>query len=200
MDEPLNPQERQILLRIAREAVAHAAAGKTLPKLKLSSLPQRLQQHGAAFVTLTINDRLRGCIGALQASQPLALDVQEHAAAAASQDYRFPPVTPQEVGQLEIEISRLSPSRELDYANADDLLAKLRPSVDGVVLRRGLQRATFLPQVWEKIPDPADFLTQLCYKMGAPGNLWQREHLQVLTYQVEEFKERGHPFSPYERE
>lgn len=192
MDVPLNSQERQILLRIAREAVAHAAAGKTLPKLELSALPQRLQQHGAAFVTLTNQDRLRGCIGTLQASQPLALDVQEHAAAAASQDYRFPPVTPQEVGQLEIEISRLSPSRELEYADAHDLLAKLRPSVDGVVLRRGVQRATFLPQVWEKVPDPADFLTQLCYKMGAPGDLWRREHLQVQTYQVEEFKEQGH--------
>jgi AmmeMemoRadiSam system protein A len=142
-------------------------------------------------VTLTIQGRLRGCIGGLQASQPLALDVQEHAAAAASQDYRFPPVTPEEVGQLEIEISRLSPSRELLYTDADDLLAKLRPAVDGVVLRRGMQRATFLPQVWEKIPNPADFLTQLCYKMGAPGDLWRREHLQVLTYQVEEFKEQG---------
>lgn len=191
MDQPLNPQERQILLRIAREAVAHAAGGKTLPKLDLSTLPQRLQDQGASFVTLTIQGRLRGCIGTLQASQPLALDVQEHAAAAACEDYRFPPVMPQEVGQLEIEISRLSPSRELTYTDADDLLGKLRPNVDGVVLRRGVQRATFLPQVWEKIPDPADFLTQLCYKMGVPGDLWWREHLQVQTYQVEEFKEQG---------
>jgi uncharacterized protein len=190
MDEPLNSQERQMLLRIAREAVAHAAANKSLPVLEPSGLPQRLQEHGAAFVTLTIQGRLRGCIGTLQASQPLALDVQEHAAAAASQDYRFPPISPQEVGLLEIEVSRLSPSRELEYTNADDLLAKLRPAVDGVVLRRGVQRATFLPQVWEKVPDPADFLTQLCYKMGAPGDLWRREHLQVLTYQVEEFKEQ----------
>ena len=193
MDEPLNSQERQILLRIAREAVSHAAANKPLPELELSGLPQRLQEHATAFVTLTIQGSLRGCIGALQASQPLALDVQEHAAAAASEDYRFPPVSPQEVGQLEIEISRLSPNRELEYADADELLTKLHPAVDGVVLRRGVQRATFLPQVWEKIPDPADFLTQLCYKMGVPGDLWRREHLQVLTYQVEEFKEQGHP-------
>lgn len=193
MDEPLNSQERQMLLRIAREAVAYATAGKSLPKLELSTMPQRLKEHGAAFVTLTINGRLRGCIGTLQASQPLVLDVQEHAAAAASEDYRFPPVTPQEVGQLEIEISRLSPSHELAYTDADDLLAKLHPNVDGVVLRRGVQRATFLPQVWEKVPDPAVFLTQLCFKMGAPGDLWRREHLQVQTYQVEEFKEQGHP-------
>lgn len=189
-DEPLNSQERRILLRIAREAVAYAAAGKSLPSLELSALPARLQEEGVAFVTLTIQGRLRGCIGALQASQPLALDVQEHAAAAACEDYRFPPVKPQEVGQLEIEISRLMPACELEYLNADELLVKLRPSVDGVVLLRGAQRATFLPQVWEKIPGPADFLTQLCYKMGVPGDLWRREHLQVLTYQVEEFKEQ----------
>jgi AmmeMemoRadiSam system protein A len=147
-------------------------------------------------VTLTIHDHLRGCIGALQASQPLGLDVQEHAAAAASEDYRFPPVQPQEVDQLVIEISRLSPSRDLDYADADDLLKKLRPGVDGVVLHRGFQRATFLPQVWANVPDPADFLTQLCFKMGAPGDLWRQEHLQVQTYQVEEFKEQVHGKQP----
>jgi AmmeMemoRadiSam system protein A len=187
----LNLDERQILLHIAREAIACAVAGKPLPKLELSSLAQRLKENGAAFVTLTIQDRLRGCIGALQASQPLALDVQEHAAAAATEDYRFPPVQPEEVEQLEIEISRLSPSQELEYTDSDDLLRKLRPGVDGVVLRRGLQRATFLPQVWANISDPVDFLTQLCFKMGMPGDLWRREHLRVQTYQVEEFKEQS---------
>lgn len=190
MKECLDPHERQILLRIAREAITCATAGKPLPKLELSSLPLRLQEDGAAFVTLTIHDALRGCIGALQATQPLALDVQEHAAAAATEDYRFRPVQPGEVELLDIEISRLSPSSEMNYADADDLLRKLCPGVDGVVLRRGVQRATFLPQVWANIPEPADFLTQLCHKMGVPGDLWQREHLLVLTYQVEEFKER----------
>jgi AmmeMemoRadiSam system protein A len=185
----LTGEERQFLLRIAREAIVCAAAGQTLPELELSSLTARLKEQGAAFVTLTIHDQLRGCIGALQASQPLALDVQEHAVAAATEDYRFPPVRQDEVDQLVIEISRLSPSHKLAYADAGDLLKKLRPGVDGVVLRRGFQRATFLPQVWANIPDPADFLTQLCFKMGASGDLWRREHLQVLTYQVEEFKE-----------
>ena len=192
-NETLSPRERQILLRIAREAITCAAAGRPLPRLELSSLPPHLQEEGAAFVTLTRQGRLRGCIGALQASQPLALDVQEHAAAAAVEDYRFPPVRPEEVALLEIEISRLTPLQELEYTDAKDLLQKLRPRVDGVVLRHGFQRATFLPQVWADIPDPADFLTQLCYKMGAPGDLWQREHLQVQTYQVEEFKEQIHP-------
>ena len=185
----LNTEERLLLLRIAREAIECAVNKKELPKLELSTLPQRLQEQGASFVTLTIEGNLRGCIGALQAGQPLTLDVQEHAVAAATEDFRFRPVSPQEIAALVIEISRLSPSKELEYSTPNDLLSKLRPGVDGVVLRRGFQRATFLPQVWENIADPADFLTQLCIKMGASGDLWKKEHLQVQTYQVEEFKE-----------
>jgi len=156
--------ERQLLLRIAREAITCIAAGQKLLKLELSNMPVRLQEQGAAFVTLTLNDLLRGCIGALQASQPLALDVQEHAAAAASEDYRFPPVQSEEVDQLVIEISRLSPSRELAYTDADDLAEEIAPGRGWGGAARGFQRATFLPQVWANIPDPVDFLTQLCHK------------------------------------
>ena len=185
----LNTEERLLLMQIAREAIECVVNKKELSKLELSTMPQRLQEQGASFVTLTLDGNLRGCIGALQASQPLVLDVQEHAVAAATQDYRFRPVSPQEISKLVIEISRLSPSQELQYSTPNDLLSKLRPGVDGVVLRRGFQRATFLPQVWEKIADPADFLTQLCFKMGVSEDLWKKEHLQVQIYQVEEFKE-----------
>ena len=187
--DSLNAEDCRLLLRIAREAIECAVNGRELPKLHLSTLPQNLQDQGASFVTLTMNGNLRGCIGTLQASQPLALDVQEHAVAAALEDYRFRPVQPQEVAGLLIEISHLSPSQDLEYLSPKDLLSKLRPGVDGVVLRRGFQRATFLPQVWENIQDPSDFLTQLCYKMGVPGDLWSKEHLQVQIYQVQEFKE-----------
>jgi AmmeMemoRadiSam system protein A len=189
INDQLTPEERLLLLQIAREAIECAANGQDLLVLELSAMPPRLQDQGASFVTLTLGGNLRGCIGALQASQALALDVQEHAVAAAMEDYRFGPVLPAEVIKLEIEISRLSPNKELEYSNPNELLSRLRPGLDGVVLRHGFQRATFLPQVWEKVPDPADFLTQLCYKMGAPGDLWKREHLQVSIYQVEEFKE-----------
>jgi AmmeMemoRadiSam system protein A len=188
-DDQLTTEERLLLLQIARNAVESAVNGQELPELEISAMPLRLQEHGASFVTLTLEGNLRGCIGALQASQSLALDVQEHAVAAAMEDYRFRPVLPEEVARLEIEISRLSPGKELEYSNPNELLSRLRPGVDGVVLRHGFQRATFLPQVWEKVPDPADFLTQLCYKMGASGDLWKREHIQVSIYQVEEFKE-----------
>lgn len=185
----LSETDRQVLLKIARQAISAAAAGLAVPALNLAAFSADLQANGASFVTLTIADQLRGCIGTLEAYQPLALDVQEHAVAAATQDYRFPPVTTGEVPLLLIEISRLTPTRPLAYNDWRDLIEKLRPGVDGVLIKDGFQRATFLPQVWEKVADPQEFLTHLCYKMGAPGDLWRCKKLEVSIYQVEEFKE-----------
>jgi AmmeMemoRadiSam system protein A len=136
-----------------------------------------------------MHGELRGCIGALEPYQPLADDVHEHAIAAALQDPRFPPVSPDELDEIHIEVSRLGLAYSLEYFTAEDLTQKLRPHVDGVILRDGMRRATFLPQVWEKIPDPAKFLDNLCYKMGAAPDTWRRKHLEVLIYQVEEFHE-----------
>ncbi len=142
------------------------------------------------FVTLTERSgELRGCIGTLEAHQPLVEDVREHAAAAATLDYRFSPVMPDEVTELRIEISRLTTPLPLEYTSPDELPARLRPGVDGVILRDGGHRATFLPQVWEKVGDPEEFLAHLCLKMGAPANLWRRKKMDVLIYQVEEFHE-----------
>ena len=138
-------------------------------------MPAHLREEGASFITLTIHGELRGCIGALEPYQPLAPDVQEHAVAAALEDPRFPPVAPSELDQIEIEISRLTLPKKLAYTDAEDLLAKLHPQVDGVILRDGPRRATFLPQVWEKIPDKAEFLDNLCYKMGAAPDTWRRK-------------------------
>ncbi len=186
---PLSPEERRILLRLARESIEHVVYGRPLPPLDLQALPPALRQPGVVFVTLTKDGVLRGCIGALEAYQPLAEDVREHAAAAATQDYRFPPVRPDELPDIAIEISRLTPPAPLPYEDPKTLPTLLRPHVDGVVLRDGFRRATFLPQVWKKIPDPHAFLSQLCLKMGAPPDLWQRKILEVSTYQVEEFAE-----------
>jgi uncharacterized protein len=105
------------------------------------------------------------------------------------EDYRFPPVQASELKDIEIEISRLTIPQPLDYEGPVDLLDKLRPGVDGVILKDGFRRATFLPQVWEKLPDKAAFLTHLCQKMGAAADLWRRKKIEVLTYQVEEFHE-----------
>lgn len=189
MDDKLNSEEQEILLYLARQALVEGVGGKTLDPLDLSDLPKSLTQKGATFVTLTKRGALRGCVGALEAYQPLAEDVREHAIAAALQDYRFPPVSPDEVPELKIEISRLTTPQEMEYRGADDLIQQLRPGIDGVILRYEIQRATFLPQVWEKISDPAEFLSHLCQKMGVDSNIWRYRHLNVYTYQVQEFHE-----------
>jgi AmmeMemoRadiSam system protein A len=155
----------------------------------LLSLTPHLRENGASFVTLTIDDELRGCIGALEAHQPLAEDVREHAISAALEDPRFLPVDKTELNRIRLEISRLSVPHPLEYSSSEDLRTKLRPHVDGVILKSDYRRATFLPQVWDKIPKPADFLDRLCEKMGARPDLWQKKKLQVYIYQVEEFHE-----------
>ena len=117
--------------------------------------------------------------------------MREHAVAAALKDPRFPAVRQEELNGIQIEVSRLTRPVPLDYKDANDLLSKLRPHVDGVILRDSLtgRRGTFLPQVWEKISDPAEFLNNLCFKMGMSENVWRIRHLEVLTYEVEEFHE-----------
>jgi AmmeMemoRadiSam system protein A len=188
--ETLSSEERHALLALARESIEQAAAGLPPPEVDLTLLPPRLAEPGVCFVTLTEADgALRGCIGGLEASKPLAQDVVEHAAAAATEDYRFLPVRPAEVDRLKIEISRLTPPLPLAYDRPEDLPNHLQPGVDGVVLHHGGRRATFLPQVWEKIPDPRAFLNQLCLKMGAPADLWRRKRLSVEIYRVEEWHE-----------
>lgn len=189
--EPLSEDEKSRLLVMARQSVEAAVNHRRLLVLDFSNLPLSLREKGASFVTLTEEDgRLRGCIGALEAYQPLAEDVCEHAAAAATEDYRFAPVLPREVALLHIEVSRLTAPLPLEYDRPENLPLRLHPGADGVILRDGPQRATFLPQVWEQLPSPDEFLSHLCQKMGAPANLWRKKKLQVLVYQVEEFHER----------
>jgi AmmeMemoRadiSam system protein A len=189
MADQLTPEEKTTLLHLAREALETSVRGTPLSPIDKASLTPALRAEGAAFVTLTVHGSLRGCIGALEPYQPLVDDVREHTVAAALQDYRFNPVQPGELGKIEIEVSRLTLPVLLDYTDSADLLAKLHPGVDGVILRDGVRRATFLPQVWEKIPDPSEFLENLCYKMGAAPDTWRRKKLQVLIYHVEEFHE-----------
>ena len=189
MEDKLTPEEQKMLLHLAREALEYGVKGDPLPPLDNSCLTPSLREAGASFVTLMEGGQLRGCIGALEPYQSLAEDVREHAVAAALEDLRFPPVNDRELSRINIEVSRLTRPVPLPYRDADELLSKLRPHVDGVILRDGFRRSTFLPQVWEKIPDPVEFLRNLCYKMGADPDLWRRKHLEVLIYQVEEFHE-----------
>ncbi len=188
-EQQISDPDRRFLLTLARQTIQDCVNGGPAPEIKPGGLSPVLQEPGASFVTLTIHGYLRGCVGALEPYQSLAEDVREHALAAAFQDYRFPPVQPNEINELEIEISYLTRPMKLDYEQPEDLAKLLRPNIDGVVLRDGGRRATFLPQVWEKIPDPQEFLEELCMKMGASPDLWRRKKLDVSIYQVEEFHE-----------
>ncbi len=189
MQTELTLEERKTLLGLAREAMELGVRGKEVPPLDESLLTPKLREEGASFVTLTVGGELRGCIGALEPYQSLAQDVREHAAAAALEDPRFPRVSERELRGIQIEVSRLTRPVPLEYKDGMDLLSKLRPHVDGVIMRDAFHRATFLPQVWEKIPNAADFLSNLCYKMGVHPDAWRTKHFDVLTYQVEEFHE-----------
>lgn len=191
MDQMLSASEKEFLLQEARFAIERALNGLPNPTPDLSKFSAILTQPGASFVTLTIKatGQLRGCIGTIEAYQPLFEDVREHAVAAALDDYRFNPVTRSELPNLRIEISRLTKPQKIIYDSPQALKHRITPGVDGVVIRDGTRRATFLPQVWEQIPDFEMFMTQLCYKMGVPGNSWQKKVFDVDIYQVEEFHE-----------
>jgi AmmeMemoRadiSam system protein A len=185
----ISTESKNRLLRIAREAIEFNLKNHLENKLELSTLPAELKADGACFVTLTRDGELRGCIGSLEARQPLALDVQEHAVDAAFHDFRFPPLSESELEGLHIEISVLSAPVPLPYQNTENLPGLLHPGVDGVILARGLRRATFLPQVWEQVPEPTTFLDMLCEKMGFEYDLWRRQKLDVFIYRVESFEE-----------
>ena len=189
MPAPLTHAEKQILLRLARQGMEAAVCRQAAQDLAGAARTPALERLGCSFVTLTEEGELRGCIGALVAEEALWRDVQRRAGQAALHDYRFTPVRPDELPKIEIEISVLTEPAPLAYVTADDLPRLLRPHVDGVVLRQGGHRATFLPQVWQNVSDPEAFLSLLCDKMGAAPDAWRRSHLEVETYQVDEFHE-----------
>jgi len=184
----LTTQEQQTLLTLARETIAQTVNRREPPSVDVNTVSENLQREGASFVTLTRHEQLRGCIGSLEPRRPLVLDVQENAIGAAFHDPRFPPVSQEELDDLHVEISVLSAPQPLSYDGADDLIAKLRPGVDGVVIERGWNRATFLPQVWEKLPDPHQFLGHLCLKAHLPADAYRHPGLDVYVYQVEKFQ------------
>jgi AmmeMemoRadiSam system protein A len=190
----LSESDRKTLLAIAREAITAAAHQTAVPNLNLDTLPPTLREPRATFVTLNIDHELRGCIGGLYAELPLAQDVQQHAIAAANEDPRFPPVSTHEVPILHIEVSVLTPPEPVLRRSPEELLRTLRPEIDGVILVSGWRRSTFLPQVWERVPDPIRFLDMLSEKAGGPPTLWRDPSTEILRYQVEIFEEpRGNP-------
>ncbi|HQR50197.1 MAG TPA: AmmeMemoRadiSam system protein A [Methylophilaceae bacterium] len=173
------------LIRLARGAIAECF-GLTVPPVPTDE--DWLAVPGATFVTLTEDGNLRGCIGSLAAQRPLVDDVRANAAAAAFHDPRFEPLRPEELDRTAIEISLLSPTQTMQFADERDALAQLRPGIDGIVLEYQHHRGTFLPQVWEQLPIPEAFMTQLKRKAGLPGNFWAPE-VKLARYTVQKWKE-----------
>ncbi len=172
------------LLKLARSEIASMLGQTAEPPA-----PTRwLQEPGASFVTLTRQGELRGCIGTLEAHRPLEVDVRENAVAAAFRDPRFMPLTRNEFEDIQVEVSLLSPTEPLVAKDESSALAMLRPNIDGVVFEYGHHRSTFLPQVWEQLPDPAEFLAYLKRKAGLPLDFWA-EQVRLSRYTVSKWKE-----------
>ncbi len=184
--DQLDNQARNTLLQIAEASIRHGLLqGKPIqvdPKKQLDSL-QRIR---ASFVTLQKQGDLRGCIGHLDAFQPLVVDVAENAYAAAFQDPRFPPLSSDEMDSLEIHISVLTPSQPMIFSNEEDLIAQLHPGQDGLILQDGNHKGTFLPSVWESLPQPEAFIKHLKLKAGLPVTHWSKS-LKIFRYTTESF-------------
>ncbi len=172
------------LLSIARNAIARRFEREVQP---VDALPE-LGQPGATFVTLTQAGQLRGCIGSLEAHRPLATDVAENAIAAAFKDPRFSPLGAEEFARTDVEVSLLTPAEPITFTDEADALARLRPGIDGVILTRGQRRSTFLPQVWESLPKPKQFIAQLKLKAGLPADYWD-DRITLARYEVMKWKE-----------
>ncbi len=195
MPERLTPGQRRTLLEVARASIAHGLAhGAPLPA-RAADYEPALRPQRATFVTLESGGALRGCIGSLEAYQPLVEDVAQHAFDAAFEDPRFPPVTREEAPRLAVHVSVLSPREPLDIRDEEELLRLLRPGVDGLVIAQGHRRATFLPSVWDSLPEPAEFLAHLKRKAGIPSGP-SREALQAWRYTTESFGDAGSGDAP----
>ena len=177
----------QILLALARGTIARELGGTGSAAAAAEDAPW-LREHGATFVTLKQGERLRGCIGSLQARRPLVDDVKSNAAAAAFRDPRFPPLTREELDRTRVEVSLLSPMEPIEFESEEDALAQLRPGIDGVVFEYGYHSSTYLPQVWKDLSEPAEFLATLKQKAGLPPDFWDRD-VKLSRYTVSNWKE-----------
>jgi AmmeMemoRadiSam system protein A len=187
--QKLTDQEGNYLLEVARKTIEQELfKDKAVSQGNEFDSPKFSEKHGT-FVTLTINDNLRGCIGHIIPQETLLEGIRENATNAAFKDPRFNPLSKKEWGNVKVEISILTDPSLLKYSDADDLLKKIHPDVDGVIIKKGFYQATFLPQVWEQLPDKKEFFTHLCLKAGMDGDEWKKGKLEVYTYQVQAFEE-----------
>lgn len=179
----LNTTDRKTLLTLAQTSIKQGLCGEHV-KVDLAAHSPALREPGASFVTLKIAEELRGCIGSLEAERALAEDVAHNAFAAAFRDPRFNALTWPEFERVQIHISLLSRPLPMRFASEADLLGQLRPGIDGVVLQEGWRRATFLPVVWEQLPNPVDFLQYLKRKAGLAPDYWSAQ-IAIERYTVD---------------
>jgi AmmeMemoRadiSam system protein A len=184
----LTPAQHRTLLELARSSIAHGLAEHRPLPVSLDQQDEALRAERAAFVTLHEHGRLRGCIGHLEPVAPLAVDVVDNAFAAAFRDPRFPPLTAGELDQIDIHISVLTPAEPIEFDSEEALLAALVPGLDGIILADGGRRGTFLPAVWEQLPDRRDFLRHLKQKAGLSPAHWS-DSLRAWRYRTESFGE-----------
>ncbi|MDP1704019.1 MAG: AmmeMemoRadiSam system protein A [Sulfurimicrobium sp.] len=180
----MSTEQGKILLAIARATIS-SALGKAM---QADESPPWLQEPGATFVTLTQQGELRGCIGSLEAHRPLLVDIKANALAAAFRDPRFPPLIADELDRTQVEVSLLSPLSPIVFNSEEDALAQLRPEVDGIVFEYEFYRSTFLPQVWEQLPQPAEFMAHLKHKAGLSPGFWDT-NVRLFRYTVNKWKE-----------
>ena len=178
----------QLLLQIARTAISNVLGQALAQPEPGGQAADVLQASGASFVTLNQQGQLRGCIGSLQAHRPLITDIQANAIAAALHDPRFAPLTLAELDVTAVEVSVLSPMQPLDFDSEEHALAQLRPGVDGVVFEFERHRSTFLPQVWEQLPNARQFMAHLKHKAGLAPDFWTA-NVRLQRYTVRKFKE-----------
>ncbi|MFQ5643409.1 MAG: AmmeMemoRadiSam system protein A [Thiogranum sp.] len=183
---PLSEQQRAALLDTAWRSIRHGLAHGTPLHVDPAKFDHALTGNGASFVTLHAQGVLRGCIGSLEAFRPLVNDVAENAFAAAFRDPRFAPVEQAEMGNIKLDISVLGKPEALEFSSQQDLLEQIRPGLDGLILKDGPRRGTFLPSVWESLPAREDFLRQLKLKAGLPPGHWS-DTLEVWRYTTECF-------------
>jgi AmmeMemoRadiSam system protein A len=189
--EGLAPREKEFLLKLARQVLEAYLENRPIPKLDQQNLAPVLLEKRGCFVTLEKNHQLRGCIGYLQPRKALVEAVVENAINAAVRDHRFPRVTREELDLLSIEISVLTVPRLMAYKTPDDLLTKLIPERDGIILKSPYHQSTYLPQVWKQIPKKEDFLSRLCLKGGAEADCWKDPSTEIYCYQAQVYKEEN---------
>ena len=182
-------EEKRFLLDLAKRTVHEVVANGKLPEVDEKTVPKKFTDKKGCFVTLTKKGQLRGCIGHIMPQAPLYKAIMDNARGAAVQDFRFAKVEPAELSEMEFEVSILTEPKPLEFNSPEDLLGKLRPHVDGVVLKISGRSSTFLPQVWAQLPDKEEFLNRLAMKGGSALSDWRKPGASVFVYQVEAFKE-----------